>query len=230
MLKFLKDNTIGRIKRWYTRQIMRVMGDLHMERLRERAKDVPEELKEYHSREMIMTNNATALHNLYKKAKDGKRFQEAFLYFFYEFEINLKHMIMSEMLFRNHLRMLEDVEALKKNTINHFLVYPKEEINRIQKIGKIATLIELFCSVHGDEIKDTLTGINQARNYIIHNMLKEEMSEGAIEKSFEFFFTASSSSINKAYGFFNKIIEDRPKKMVSTMERLAIRNGVKLSN
>jgi hypothetical protein len=228
MLEFLKDNTIGRIKLWYTRQMMRVMGDLHMERLRERAKDVPEELKEYHSREMIMTNNATALHNLYKKSKDGKKFQEAFLYFFYEFEINLKHMIMSEMLFRNHLRMLEDIEALRKNTVNHFLVYPKEEINKIQKIGKIATLIELFCFVHGDEIQDSLTGINQARNYIIHNMLKEEMSEGAIEKSFEFFFTASSSAINDAYRYFNKTMEERPERMVKLIKELSIKNGIKI--
>lgn len=220
MWKWLKDKTTGRMRRWVSRQFMRAMGELHQERLRERAKDVPEELKEYHALEMIMTNNGAALHNLYKEAKDGKRFQEAFLYFFYEFEINLKHMIMSEMLFRNHLKMLENVEALRENKIDHFQAYTKERINKIQKVGKIGELIEVFCSIHGDEIKDSLVGINQARNFIIHNMMKEEMSEGLIKKSFEFFFTASESAIGHAYRFFNKVMEDRPKKIVETMDKI----------
>ena len=98
MLEWLKDKTIGRIKRWFLRQYLRAIGEMYQERLRQMAKDIPEELREYHKIETLMNNNVTILHNLYKEANDKNKVQEAFLYFFYEFEINLKHMIMSEMM------------------------------------------------------------------------------------------------------------------------------------
>jgi len=183
--------------------------------MRERAKDIPEELKEYHNLEMIMNSNSTALHNLYRKAKDSKKFQEAFLYFFYEFEINLKHMIRSEMMILNNLKVLEEQSS------ELFLVYSRAEISEIQKIGKISRLIEIFCSIHGDEIKEDLIGINRNRNFIIHNMLKEEMNERQIEKSFEAFFIASNSAISNAYHFFDKTMEERPKKFLTAVERMA---------
>lgn len=187
---------------------------MNKERLRERAKDIPDELREYYSLEMIMNGNSTALHNLYKKAKDGKRFQEAFLYFFYEFEINLKHMIMSEMMVVNNLKALEE----QKDEL--FPIYSRAEIYKVQKIGKVFKLIEVFCSVYGNEVKEDLIGLNRNRNFIIHNMLKEEMDEQQIEKSFEAFFIASNSAISNAYHFFNKTMEERPRKFLAVMEKI----------
>ncbi len=215
MFGWLKDNTVGRFRRWKSRLFLRFIGELNKERFRERAKDIPEELREYHGLEMIMNGNSSALHNLYRKAKDSKKFQEAFLYFFYEFEVNLKHMIMSEMMMVNNLKVLEN------GGVELFPVYSKAKINEIQKIGKISKLIELFCSVHGKEIEKDLIGINQARNFIIHNMLKEEMSEKQIEKSFEYFFVASNSAISNAYRFFDKTMEERPRKMLEKLKKMA---------
>ncbi len=216
MFEWLKDKTIGKFRRWKSRLFLRIIGELHKERMRERLKDVPAELKEYHARETIMNGNSTALHNLYRKAKDSKKFQEAFLYFFYEFEINLKHMIMSEMMVANSM------EALKRDENNHFPIYSEDEVLKIQKIGHISTLIEKFSSVHGDEIEDSLKAINDARNFIIHNMLKEEMNEGQIEKSFEYFFVATNGHINKAYRFFDKTLEERPEKILATVKKIAV--------
>lgn len=214
MFKWLNDNTIGRIKRWHSRQLMRMVGELRQKHFQESAKNVPEELKEYHSLEMLMNNNATALHNLYKKAKDTKRFQEAFLYFFYEFEINLKHMIMSEMMVKNSLEML------RQNKNDYFLAYSDNTVKNIQKIGYISELIEEFCKIYDNEIKDNLMEINRARNFIIHNMLKEKMNEEQIKKSFEYFFTVTNGQINKVSGFFLKIIKERPQKIFASIGQL----------
>ncbi len=203
---------------------MRVIGEMHKERFRERVKDVPEELREYHDTEMLMNSNSTALHNLYKEAKDHKKYQEAFLYFFYEFEIVLKHMIMSEMMIVNNLAPLESREE------NFFSVYPREKVNRIQKIGHISELIETFCLMHGNEIKDDLKGINDARNFIIHNMLKEEMSEEQIKKAFEHFFTAAGPYIKNSYKFFDKTLEERPKKLLFALEKLAREKGINIKH
>ena len=205
------------MKRWYSRQVMRLVGELFKEHFQERSKDVPEELKEYHSLEMLMNNNVTALHNLYKKAKDAKRFQEAFLYFFYEFEINLKHMIMSEMMLANSLEMV------KQGKNDYFLVYLKNKVMGIQKNGDISYLIKKFSKIHGNEIGENLNKINEARNFMIHNMLKEKMSEEQIKKSFEYFFTATNGQINKVSGFFLKIIGERPKKLLASLEQLKAR-------
>jgi len=215
MLEWLRDKTIGKIKRWYSRQFIRVIGELTQERLQQRAKDIPKELKEYYSLEMLMNNNATGLHNLYKKAKDAKKFQEAFLYFFYEFEINLKHMIMSEMM------MLNNMEMVKQCKESYFLIHSEEDVKKVQKIGHISDLIEKFVSVHGNEIEEDLKDINKARNFIIHNMLKEKMSEEQIEKSFEYFFTATNLQINKVYRFFDKTLEERPRKTLAAIEKMA---------
>ena len=215
MFEWLNDKTIGKFRRWKSRLFLRVIGELHKERMRERSKDIPEELRQYHALETIMNGNSIALHNLYRKAKDDKKFQEAFLYFFYEFEINLKHMIMSEMMVANNM------EALKHGENNHFPIYPQDDVLKIQKIGHISTLIEKFSSIHGHEVEDSLKAINEARNFIIHNMLKEEMGEGQIEKSFEYFFVATNDQINKAYRFFDKTLEERPKRMLATVEKIA---------
>ncbi len=215
-MDWFKDKTIGKIKRWYSRQVIRAIGELKKRQLKEISKNTPPELKKYSEIANVMNNNATVLHNLYKEAKDKNKFQEAFLYFFYEFEINLKHMIMSEMLVINHLR------ALETNNANFFPIYTSEQINKIQKIGNISKLIEIFYSIFGEEIKKDLNDINKVRNFIIHNMLKNEMSEEQIKKSFEYFFTVTGYATNKSYGFFSKIMTERPKKILETAERLAI--------
>lgn len=80
MLAWLKDRTIGRIERWLSRQFLRAVGEVYEERLRDITNDVPEELREYCEIEALMNGNVTALHNLYKEAKDKNRFREAFLY------------------------------------------------------------------------------------------------------------------------------------------------------
>lgn len=108
MLEWLNNKTFGRIKRWFLRQHLRAIGEIYQDRLRHITKDIPEELREYHKIEILMNNNVTALHNLYKEANDKNKFQEAFLYFFYEFEINLKHMIMSEMMKANIFKAIKE--------------------------------------------------------------------------------------------------------------------------
>ena len=214
-MNWLKDKTVGKIKRWYSRQLIRAISELKKEQLKEVSKNVPPELKKYSEIADIMNNNATALHNLYREAKDNERFQEAFLYFFYEFEINLKHMIMSEMIWINNMR------ALGRNDVNLFSVYLPHQINKIQKNGNISKLIKIFCSIFGEEIKKDLTNINKVRNFIIHNMLKKEMSEKQIQKSFEYFFKVTGYAINKSYSFFNKIMKERPKRIIEITKNLA---------
>lgn len=213
MLEWLKDKTIGRIRRWFLRQYLRAIGEIHQERLRQIAKDIPEELRKYHKIETSMNNNATALHNLYKEAKDKNKFQEAFLYFFYEFEINLKHMIISEMMKINILNALEEKKG------EFFSVYSHEKIDSIQKIGHISELITVFCSIYGKEIEADLKGINYERNFIIHNMFKKEMSEEQIKDSFGQFFVNAKSYIKNAYGFFIKTFDKRPKNFLDMIER-----------
>lgn len=217
-MDWLEDKTIGKFRRWKSRLFLRIIGELNREHFREQAKDVPEELRAYHDSERIMNSNSTALHNLYRKAKDSKKFREAFLYFFYEFEINLKHMIMSEMM------MINSMKAIELKSVNFFPVYAQDVVNGVQKIGKISKLIELFSEVHGKDIEKDLMDINQARNFIIHNMLKEEMDEEQIEKSFEYFFTATNGAISNVYGFFDKTLEERPNKTLEKIKKLA-KNG-----
>jgi hypothetical protein len=214
MFEWLKDKTIMKFRRWKNRLFLRVIGELHKERMLDHSKEIPDELKDYNALAIIMNGNCTALHNLYRKARDGEKFQEAFLYFFYEFEINLKHMIMSEMM------VVNNIEALKYATDNHFSIYSKDEVLKIQKIGHISVLIQKFLSIHGHEIKVNLEAINTARNFIIHNMLKEEMSEEQIEKSFENFFVKTNDHVNKAYGFFYKALNERPQKILAMIEKL----------
>ena len=123
---------------------------------------------------------------------------------------------MSEMMLANAM------ETLKQNKLEeYFLIYSKETVKRIQKIGHIADLIEKFSSVHGSEIEENLKAINDERNFIIHNMLKEEMSERQIEKSFEAFLTATNGQINKVYQFFDKTLKERPRKTLATIEKTA---------
>lgn len=224
MLQWLKNNTIGKIERWVSRQYIRTIGEAYKERFRERVKYVPEELKKYYTVEMLMNNNATALHNLYKEAKDRNKFQEAFLYFFYEFEISLKHLIMSEMMKTNILK------ALEEKTNKFFLVYSQEEINSIQKIGWLSKLIKTFCLIYGEKIKIDLEGINRERNFIIHNMLKEEMSEEQIKKSFEQFFVATKSYVKNSYGFFINIFDERPKNFLTLLEGIVIQKNQNISD
>jgi len=224
MFEWLKNNTIGKIRRWASRQFLRTIGEAYNERFRERAKDVPEELREYFNVERLMYNNTTALHNLYKEAKDRNKFQEAFLYFFYEFEINIKHMITSEMMKTNIFK------ALKERKNEFFLVYPQKKINSIQKIGHISELIKIFCSIYGKKIKSDLEDINYERNLIIHNMLKEEMSEEQIKKSFEQFFVATNSYIKNTYSFFINVFNKRPKNFLTLLEEVVIQKNENASD
>lgn len=206
-MEWLKDKTLGKIRRWYLRKVMRFIGEINKERLHKISENTPPELKKYAELAKIMNSNATSLHNLYKEAKDDKKFHEAFLYFFYEFEINLKHAIMSEMMVANSLEML------KQGKDDYFLVYPRNKVVGIQKNGDIKSLIEKFSQVHGNEIEENLIQIKEARNFIIHNMLKEKMSEEQIKKSFEYFFTVTNGQINKVYSFFLKVINEREEKL-----------------
>lgn len=224
MFEWLKDKTVGRAKRWFLRQYLRAIGEMYQEQLSWMAKDIPEELKEYHEIETLMSNNATALHNLYKEANDKNKFQEAFLYFFYEFEINLKHMIMSEMMKINISKALEE----KKD--NFFFAYSREKINSIQKIGYISELITTFCSIYGNGIKTDLETINRKRNFIIHNMLKEKMNEEQIKDSFRKFFVDVRPYIKNTYGFFIKTFDERPKNFLGILQKIAEQQTQKSSD
>lgn len=214
MLEWLKDKTIGRIKRWSSRQFLRAAEEVNKRRFSEISKDIPEELREFNGKLKILNDNSWATHHLYRAAKDAGKYPEAFLYFFYGFELNLKHIIMSEMLMVNNLKFVEEQKGM-------FPTHSSTGINKIQKVGKISKLIELFCSLLGKDIEADLQLINRERNFIIHNMIKEVMSEEEIKQSFQNFFIKTNMAVSNSYRFFNRILEERPGRIISHLEKLA---------
>ncbi len=218
ILSWFKNKTFGRLQRWLSEKIARAYQDLHTQRLNKMARNLPEEFVEINQRLEILNNNSWAVHHLYKKAMGNKKYPEAFLYFFYGFELNLKHLIMSEMVMKNFSKSIKDKE------LDIFSVYPSAQIRDIQKESHVVKLIEKFCDLHGSQISKELRQINNERNFIIHNMMKKKLTERDIKEAFENFFTRNRGAIVKVYKGFDAILAGRPSKMIKKMES-AIKAG-----
>lgn len=173
----------------------------------EKARQLEEIIREFKERLGMLNDNSWAVFYLYKKSRKKKKYPEAFLYFFYSFELALKHMIMTEMMVKNSMKFIEDKEGL-------FSIYSPNEIKGILKIGKISKLIETFCLLFGDKIKDDLELINRERNFIIHNMMKEKLNEKRVEESFKYFFERSKYAIMRYCLFFDEALAGRPQKII----------------
>lgn len=119
MFPWLKDKTIGNLQPWLSEKIARAYQELHTQRLEEMAKNLPKELVEINKVLTTLNNNSWAVHHLFKKAIDKKRYANAFLYFFYSFELSLKHLIISEMNLKNMeaARQLRWYEKLRRRKI-----------------------------------------------------------------------------------------------------------------
>ena len=204
MFSWLKDKTLGRLQCWLSEKVARAYQDLHTQRLHKMAKNLPEEFVEINQKLEILNSNSWAVHHLYKKAMGNKKYPEAFLYFFYGFELNLKHLIMSEMVMKNFSKSIKD----KKPDI--FSVCPSAQIRGIQKEGRVAKLIQKFCDLHGSQISEELRRINSERNFIIHNMMKRKLTEREVKEAFENFFTRNRGAIVEVYKRFDTILTERP--------------------
>ena len=218
ILSWFKNKTFGRLQHWLSEKVARAYQNLHTQRLHKMARNLPEEFVEINQKLEILNNNSWAVHHFYKKAMGNKKYPEAFLYFFYGFELNLKHLIMSEMVMKNFSKSIKDKEP------DTFSVYPSAQIRDIQKEGHVAKLIEKFCDLHGSQILEELLQINSERNFIIHNMMKKKLTERDINESFENFFTGNRGAIVKVYKDFDAILAGRPSKMIKKMEN-AIKAG-----
>jgi len=212
MLSWLKDKTFGKLQRWFSEKINREFQALHNERFQEMAKNLPKELVGIQQKLEILNDNSWANHHLYKRAMGEKKYQEAFQYFFFGFELNLKHLIMSEMAMKNALKTIED----KKLGI--FPIYSEAQIFQVQEMGDISTLIKQFCGLYGNQASKELWQINRERNFIIHNMMKKKLTEKEIKNAFENFFVKNRDAIVKVYSFFDSLLAERPSKMLKKLE------------
>jgi len=220
MLTWLKNKTFGRLRHWFSEQVARTYQELHTQRLQEMAKNLPRELVGINKVLTTLNNNSWAVHHLFKRARYKKRHADAFLYFFYSFELTLKHLIISEMHFRNMQKVLENLGG----KLNFFPVYSENEMLKILDLGPAGKVIEKFLEIFGNSMKSDLWKINDERNEIIHNMLKKEMSEIEIEQSFEEFFQKSSPTINNAFTAFDDIMAKRPKDILEKITKLSRSN------
>ena len=212
MFSWLKNKTFGQLQRWLSEKVARTYQELHTQRLQKMAKRLPEEFAEINQKLEILNSNGWANHHLYKKAIGNKKYQEAFQYFFFGFELNLKYLIMSEMAMVNFSKAIED-----KNP-HMFSVYSPAQICQIQEMGDVSQLIKKFCKLHGNQVSKKLWQINGERNFIIHNMLKKKLTEKDIKEAFENFFVKNRDTITKVYSFFDAILAERPSKMLKKME------------
>ncbi len=217
MFSWLKDKTFGKLQYWFSERIARAYQKSHTRRLQEMAKNLPKELVEINKVLAILNNNSLAVHHLFKKAKNKNEYANAFLYFFFSFELNLKHLIISEMNSKNAEAMLSNI----KNSPSFFLVYSEEEILKILDLGPVGKVIKKFLEIRPSyNAKDDLWKINDERNNIIHDMLKKEMNETDIEQSFQNFFKKIYSEINNVFKEFYSILAERPTKFLEKLQSL----------
>jgi len=143
--------------------------------------------------------------------------QMPFYIFFYFFELNLKHLIISEMNIRNMNLILSNIES----NLNFFSIYKKNELLAILDLGPAGKIIEKFLTIFPEsKIKEDLKQINDERNYIIHNMLKKEMREVDIEQSFENFFQKTEKAIKNTLEEFDSILAKRPQNFLEKLTEI----------
>lgn len=150
-----------------------------------------------------------------------KQYANAFLYFFYSFELSLKHLIISEMNLKNMKAGMANI-GNGKNEPNFFSLYSEKELIDILDLGPVGKVIAKFLKIFTScNFSSDLWKINDERNNIIHNMLKREMSESDIERSFEEFFQKSNSSIKNALLKFDDILAKRPKNILERLTQIS---------
>ncbi len=217
MINWLKEKIFGRLRYWFSEQIARAYQESHTQRLQEMAKNLPQELMRINKVLAILNNNNWAVYHLFKKARNKNQHANAFLYFFYFFELNLKHLIISEMNTRNMNVALSNI----KNGLNFFSLYKENELLAILDLGPTGKVIEKFLTIFPEsKIKNDLWKINNERTYIIHNMLKKEMSEIDIEQSFEKFFQKSETAIKNTLKEFDSILVKRPQDLLEQLTKV----------
>lgn len=215
MFTWIQNKIFSRLHYWFSEQIDRTYQELHTQRLQKMAKNLPLELVEINKVLTILNNNSWAVHHLFKKVRHEKRYADAFLYFFYSFELTLKHLIISEMNLQNMTAILPNT----KNRLMFFSVYGKKRMFEVLE-GEFTAgaLIKQFFSIFPNFVhKSDLWKINDERKYIIHNMLKKEMSEVNIEQSFEKFFQKSETAIKNVLKEFDSILAKRPQNFLEKL-------------
>jgi len=216
MLNWLKDTTFGELQRWLSEKITRTYQKLHTERLRERAKILPPELRGINQVLATLNNNSWAVHHLFKKARSKKQYANALLYYFYSFELTLKHLIISEMNLKNMEGTLTGT-----NRLNFFSTYSEKEMVEILDLGPMGKVIEKFLELFPKyNHRSDLWKINSERNDIVHNMLKKEMSEADIEQSFEEFFSKTATALKNTLQEFDAIFEKRPANFLNNLTQI----------
>lgn len=217
MFIWLKEKTFKRLQYWFSEQLARTYQKSHTQRLQEMAKNLPQEFLEINEVLTVLNNNSWAVYHLFKKAKNKSQYANAFLYFFYFFELNLKHLIISEMNIRNMNLILSNIES----NLNFFSIYKKNELLAILDLGPAGKIIEKFLTIFPEsKIKEDLWKINKERTYIIHNMLKKEMSEVNIEQSFENFFQKTEKAIKNTREEFDGILAKRPQNFLEKLTEI----------
>lgn len=211
---------IKMIRSWLSERRARAYQKQHTKRMLERRKHLPKETLKIEDILTTLNNNSWGIHHLYKKAKNKKQFANAFLYFFYSLELNLKHLIISEMNLKNSMEMLK-----KRDMKNFFLIYSENEMIKILELNPTGEVIKKFLEIFPRFVaKKDLWEINKERNYIIHNMLKESMKEFEIEKSFENFFLKTSNEMKNILIEFDTIMVERPNTILRKIEDLSNKN------
>ncbi len=212
---------------WLSERLSRTFQGLHTQRLKEVTKNLPQELFEINNVLSVLNNNNWAVYHLFKKTRNSKQYANAFLYFFYFFELNLKHLIISEMHTRNVSAMLLSGE----NNSNFFQVYEKEKLLKILDLGPTGKVIDKYLVIFPQtNIKNDLRKINSERTYIIHNMLKKEMSEDDVKQCFEGFFQKCKVEIGNTMKELDDILAKRPQKILDNIPENLKSNGLKNEN
>lgn len=201
---------------WLSERISRTFQKLHTQRLKAMTKKLPGELAEVNKVLSVLNNNNWAVYHLFKKARNSNRYANAFLYFFYFFELNLKHLIISEM----HTKNVSAMILSGDNNPNFFQVYKKEELLEILDLGTTGKVIDKYLVIFPEtNIKKDLRKINSERTYIIHNMLKKEMNEADVEQCFECFFHKCENEIANTMKEFDDILAKRPQKILDNIPK-----------
>jgi len=199
---------------WLSERMSRTFQELHTQRLKAVTKKLHGELAEVNEVLSVLNNNNWTVYHLFKRARNSNQYANAFLYFFYFFELNLKHLIISEMYTRNMSIML----LSGGNNSNFFQVYKKAELLEILDLGPTGKVIDKYLVIFPEtKIKKDLRKINSERTYIIHNMLKREMSEADVEQCFEGFFQKCKNEIGNTMKEFDDILAKRPQKILDNI-------------
>lgn len=176
-------------------------------------KFLDKDIQEFLEKAKMLNDNSEAIHSFLMEAIKERDYTKAFLYFYFEFELFLKHLITSEMQLRNMFKYMKD-----KNDKN--IPYSNTRINKIIKEEGFTLHLNEFCNLFGEEIKKDLEHINRRRHFLIHKMLKEKITKKEIEQNFKDFFKKpeNATAMTRCYKFFLDIINSRPQKIIQKLK------------